>query len=137
MPGLVANMLKYDASRRYFARGIVGAVLVSSIARAAPPTRRIASALKVTRNECFDEASLAAAVDTWLDGREVDARLAVTVEGTVGAGKGFSFALRRDGQLVSERHFSTPGVSCAAFTAILSLAISMAIDASLVEALTT
>lgn len=98
-----------------------------------PPRRRVADVLLVQDSRCFDRASLAAAVEAWLKEPSIDPRLAIEVDAPDVAGGTISFRLRRDGRVVGERRLPAIVESCASLTAMVSLTVALAIDATLFD----
>ena len=108
--------------------------LTSSSARAEPPapsapTKSLEDTIRRTADPCFD--GIEASVRKWLERDRVDARIAVVVEGR--AGEEVVVVIRRDGVIVGERRLQTSALSCDRARETVSLAVAMAIDATLLK----
>src|SRR4051794_20502836 len=110
-------------------------VLGSETARAqsTPATRKLSEAIQVEPGPCIEPRAMIDRIASWLGRDELDARL----EGTIRTDRGeVIFSLAREGKLVGERRFTRrPSDSCAQWTVAVSLAISVAIDSTLLQSL--
>ena len=101
-------------------------------AAAPSPTRPLAEAITVPADDACLARGLSEPVSTWLGRAQVRGDLAVEVtadEMSVG------FVLRRSGEIRVERTLSPAPADCADRRAALGLAIAMALDAAVLEAL--
>jgi hypothetical protein len=110
---------------------VVPAVLGRAAARA--DDRPLADAITVARaSDCLEHGALLEHVRTWLRSDRVDARLAIVVhEEEVGA----SFVITRDGAPVAVRRFDRLPHGCPDRRAALGLAVALALDAAVLDAL--
>jgi hypothetical protein len=95
--------------------------------------RPLVDSITVARaGDCLEHDALIEHVRTWLRRDEVDARLAIVVdEEEVGA----SFVITRDGAPVAVRRFDRLPEACPDRRAALGLAIALALDAAVLDAL--
>jgi hypothetical protein len=108
---------------------------LAGVARADGPTRPIPDALVVDRGQgatCVDRAAIAAQLARWLGRGELDSRVSIAVRET---SDGVTYTVRRDGSDVGERRLAVAGASCAEVQAAVALAIAVAIDATVLDAL--
>lgn len=117
------------------------AIAAGALALAAPRTAGaveretwpLADAVQVGTLRCARGDELVATIATWLGRDAVDRRLAIVVED---AGEGaVRFVVRRDGEPVAERRFRAARVACADLRAAVGLAIALAIDATVLDAI--
>jgi hypothetical protein len=85
---------------------------------------------------CLERDRLAEQVRTWFDHERIDARLVVDVVGDAADPRKLAFTLRRGDQVISVRRFDPAPDRCADLHAVVGLAIALAIDATLLEAMT-
>jgi hypothetical protein len=111
------------------------ALFAARDAAAAPPTHPVAEALQVEPNRCFDAASLSPVLARWLHRDAIDRRLAVEIAGQPGGPEGLTIRVRRDGEIVGERHFPALSGPCDEVRAAVGLAAAIAIDATVLESL--
>lgn len=96
------------------------------------PSRPVADLLHVTEGRCLNRAQLAAGVASWLGRDTIAASIAIDVQEIEGGGQ---FVLRRDGEVIGRRTLLRADSSCEELRAALSLAIAVAIDATILDAL--
>lgn len=109
------------------------AVFVSTSARA-EEVRPIAGAIRVAPTEpCLTTESLAKGVAQWLGRGTVDARLVVEV--TSVPPPRVAFVLKDEDGVRAERDFPDPPPQCADRLAVVSFAVAVAIDATVLEKL--
>jgi hypothetical protein len=104
---------------------IAAAATATADPRAVRPVR---DAIDVREPSCIQRDALASEVAGWIKADAIDSRLSIVVDGDARSEVGFDLA--RDGVVVGRRTFRTRGVTCPNVTALLSLAIAMAIDAT-------
>lgn len=109
------------------------AVCWASAAHAEPETWSLAEALDVVENRCMTESELAANVRLWLGRPSVDRRIQIVVDQL--DEDSLRFVLSRDGKPSAERRFHTSDVSCVDLRAAVALAIALAIDATVMQAI--
>lgn len=97
-------------------------------------TRPLHEALYVSFDgRCLRQGPLVARVARWLQRTDVDARLSITVEGYEDPELRVWFAMERDGKSVSVRRFENVPGGCDELAGALSLAIALAIDATILD----
>ncbi|MCB9615157.1 MAG: hypothetical protein H6721_18230 [Sandaracinus sp.] len=95
--------------------------------------RPLTEAVTVAREgECLSRDGLLPHLRTWLERDVVDARLGVLIEER---GEGARFVVLHDGRPAASRTFDTLPSTCADRRAVLALAVALALDAALLEAL--
>ncbi len=100
------------------------------------PSAAVADALSTEGpTECISRDALAEQVAAWLERREIDARITVQVRVDGSPPDAISFVIKRSGKPVAWRQFLEPPQSCADAKAAVSLAIALAIDATILETL--
>jgi hypothetical protein len=110
-------------------------VAMARPARAEAPEAPIAEVLRVEPNACFDAAALVPHVASWLGRATVDRRIAVEVRGQPRSAEGIDLTVRRDGLVVGGRRFPRLEAPCEEVRAAVGLAVSLAIDATILDAL--
>lgn len=103
---------------------IVGLALTLCTSSFARPLRE---ALVVNPPSCLEASAVAAQVATWLKTDDLDSRLRIVIDGDTASI--VEFRVERGGEVVGRRAFDTKGITCPNVTALISLAIAMAIDA--------
>ena len=101
-------------------------------ARADTLSRPVVDGLHVTEGQCLRRAALGAGVAAWLGRDTMAAPLAIDVDELQG---GAQFVLRRDGEVLGRRTLLQPGSSCEEIRAAISLAIAVAVDATILDTL--
>jgi hypothetical protein len=87
---------------------------------------------------CIDREGLGQQIHMWLERDHLDGALRIELDVSSRGGQtGARLVLRRHGRLLAERSFSTLPDDCGTAQAALSLAIALAIDATLIDQLTT
>jgi hypothetical protein len=123
--------------RRLVLRGaLAGVTWIAAVGAATAdpaPTRPVRDAIAVRETSCIQRDVLAAEIAGWIKADSIDSRLLIVVDGDARTEVGFDIA--RDGTVVGRRTFRTRAVTCPNVTALLSLAIAMAIDATPLTAL--
>ncbi len=120
------------------ALAIVGLARAARAGPEAPPADRpLVEALRVEPNACLDREALAKHIAGWIHAERIDRRIEVAVSGSPSAPGGVGLTLLRDGQVVGERRFTTLDVPCDEARAAIGLAIAVAIDNTLLQALRT
>ena len=114
---------------------IAAHVLAAASWLAAPADERpLSEAVSVaSADECVTGAALAAHLGSWLGRDTLDARIVIVVE--VGAGEA-AFEILADGASVGTRRFDRLPAECADRRAVISLAISLALDDGVLDAFT-
>lgn len=114
-------------------------LLAASAGRAEPPPapveRPVVEALRVEQNACFDATTLAPHVRAWIGHDGIDRRIAVELRGAPDSADGLQLTVLRDGRAVGGRRFGRLDVPCTEVRAAVGLAIAVAIDATLLDAL--
>jgi hypothetical protein len=118
-----------------FLGALLGALFAAREAAAAPSTHAVIEALHVEPNRCFDAASLAPILARWLERDVIDRRLDVEIIGQPDSAEGLTLRVRRDGEIVGERHFPGLAAPCEEVRAAVGLAGAIAIDATVLESL--
>jgi hypothetical protein len=138
LTGAVESFKKSSAvrSRRHHLAA-AGALALALLARPAfaegdPPSRPVRDLLHLTEGRCLRRASLAAGVASWLARDTLAASIAVDVDEIDGGGR---FVVRREGEVLGRRTLLQADSSCEELRAALSLAIAVAIDATILDAL--
>ncbi len=112
----------------------LAALFALAASRARAEDRPIEDAITVARaSDCLRQDALLEHVRAWLPREAVDARLAVLVEDDA---DGASFVVTRDGRPVAVRRFDHLPARCEDRRAALGLAIALALDAAVLDALT-
>ena len=136
-----ASALAARRARRFAARSgrrlarittALGLLGLPAAARGDTPPRPIADLLRVTEGRCLDRARAAAGVASWLGRTTIAAQLSIDVEEIDGGGQ---FVLRSDGEVLGRRTLFRADSSCEELRAAISLAIAVAIDATILDAL--
>lgn len=123
-------MLRSVTSR---ASWCLAALIVATSSTALARERPVEEAIAVARaSECLRQDALVAHVRVWLPRPSIDSRLAVVVEDE---GAGASFVVTRDGEPVAVRRFDRLPPGCEDRRAALGIAIALAIDAAVLDAL--
>lgn len=115
---------------------IAGALLLlsSSFASAQPkPDRPIVEAIAAAPDACFDGNSLADSIATWLGKKSIDSRISILVRRPLA--DSVRFTVEREQKLVGERDLAVGTLPCPDLRAAVSLAIAIAIDATLLDSL--
>ncbi len=107
-------------------------VALPAFAQGNTPSRPIQDLLHLTEGRCLRRSSLAAGVASWLSRDTIAASITIDAEEIDGGGR---FELRRDGELLGRRTLLRADSSCEELRAALSLAIAVAIDATILDAL--
>ena len=110
----------------------LGLLALPSPARGDTPSRPITELLHVTEGRCLRGRELAADVASWLGRGTVAATMSIDVQEMESGGQ---FVLRRDGEVIGRRALLRADSSCEELRAALSLAIAVAIDATILDAL--
>lgn len=105
----------------------------ASAAHAEAETWSLDEALEVVENRCMTEGELSANVRLWLGRPSVDRRIRIVVDQL--DEDSLRFVLSRDGKPSAERRFHTADVSCVDLRAAVALAIALAIDATVMQAI--
>ena len=122
------------AAMRALRRAIGALACTAGVAAAAEPeTRPLGDALEVGENRCMTKAELAANVQVWLGRPGVDRRIQIAVEQI--DEDSLRFVVSRDGKPSAERRFRTSDVTCPDLRAAVALAIALAIDATVMQAI--
>lgn len=100
----------------------------------APPSQQaITDAITLTPHaSCFERGAIEAQVEAWLGTAQVPADIRVNIEGDAQDPRSATFRIERAGA-VRERRFDHLPLHCADATAVLGLAVALAIDASLLD----
>jgi hypothetical protein len=99
---------------------------------ASRPTRSIEEAITLEGSSaCLERSSLAAAVVRWLRVNAIDARVSIAVTANESPTPSLSFVVQREGETVAVRQFASPPTACQDVRASLSIAIAMAIEATI------
>ncbi len=107
-------------------------VALPASAQGNTPSRPIQDLLHLTEGRCLRRSSLAAGVASWLSRDTIAESITIDAEEFDGGGR---FVLRRDGELLGRRTLLRADSSCEELRAALSLAIAVAIDATILDAL--
>jgi hypothetical protein len=107
-------------------------VAVPAPARGDTLARPITDVLRVAEGRCLGGPRLAVGVASWLGRDTVAASIAVDVQEMENGGQ---FVVRRDGEIIGRRTLLRADSSCEELRAALSLAIAVAIDATIFDAL--
>jgi hypothetical protein len=135
LTGVAATFTKSYAPRASRLASLAVALGILGGPRAAcgdTPSLPVAERLHVTGDRCLDRAQMAAGVASWLGRGTMAAQLSIEVEEIDGGGR---FVLRRDGAVLGQRTLLRADSSCAELRAALTLAIAVAIDATILDAL--
>lgn len=116
---------------------VLASVLVSVLAPGAyAQTRSVSEAISVPDGiECLEHAALSDAVVGWLERGEVDDRLSLLVEASAEAPRAVGFVVLDGEQPLASRRFAALPAPCPDRRAALSLAIAIAIDATVLNGL--
>jgi hypothetical protein len=105
---------------------------VPSPARGDTPARPITDVLHVAEGRCLGGRRLALGVASWLGRDTLAASIAIDVQELENGGQ---FVVRRDGEVIGRRTLLRADSSCEELRAALSLAIAVAIDATILDSL--
>ena len=108
-------------------------MLASAPAHAADNTVALDEAIEVRAGKCLEHSAISRSVQTFLGRAAIDARIRVTVE-ELPDGRP-RFVVRREGEPPAERTFKPSDLACADLRAAVALAIAMAIDATILQAI--
>jgi len=98
------------------------------------PSSTLAQAIDVVAGAtCLEQAALTKYVAMWLERDSVDAAITVAVRGDPADAHAMSFVISRDSRGASPRRMHSLPDDCAAMHAAVSLAIAVAIDASVLD----
>jgi hypothetical protein len=100
------------------------------------PSVPLADALEVRAGAtCLDRDRLVMQIRTWFDRERIDARLLVEVVGDEHDPRKLAFTIRRGERVIAVRRFEPAPDRCADLHAVVGLAIALAIDATLLDAM--
>lgn len=92
----------------------------------------LAEAVRAPGEGCLAQQTLAPAIELWLGRARIDRRIRIQVEETEA---GARFTLFRDDEAAAERRFEKDELPCADVRAAVALAIALAIDATILNAI--
>ncbi|MCS6799559.1 MAG: hypothetical protein NZ898_13730 [Myxococcota bacterium] len=104
----------------------------SAGAQARRPLGESVSVSSSAADDCLVHAPLVEAIGAWLNRAELDARLLVLVEASE---RTASFTVMRDGEITARRRFERLPSTCADRRALVSLAVALALDHTLLDVL--
>jgi hypothetical protein len=112
----------------------VALVLLPSLGRAAESDAAFAARVSVDPGvTCLDATALVDDVRSWLGDGSVEPDLSIEVHGSAIDPRAVEFRVRRAGRVIASRRFDPGPARCDHLHAALSLAIAMALKASLVD----
>ena len=111
---------------------LTAASLVAAPVWAEPAPRPLSEAIEVSESACLKRAELISSVETWLGRSAIDPSIRIQVDETEPGHP--RFVVLREGRPATERRFRGGNIACPDLRAAVALAMALAIDATILQA---